>query len=237
MLIRIQWDNLMKKVNIYIHTWKVNNWREILNEQLSHIDDSGLGDTASVHICNLDFECKTQLDMWEHSKINDSYYLYLHNLGISWQGTKYEDLTANWRKWIMNGVVGNWKEYVSHLDEYDVVGDNWKEESYWRDWHPDKEKYKDSDLTYPKHFAPQMFWTKSSYLSKLEHPHEYEKSALPDEESIRTLMEGWTTSGDGKFKEVRKDFSLEPVEAYNNRKKENPFYSDSDGGRWKILKD
>ena len=23
----------------------------------------------------------------------------------------------------------------------------------------------------------------------------------------------------------------------NNRKKENPFYSDSDGGRWKILKD
>ena len=110
MLIRIQWDNLMKKVNIYIHTWKVNNWREILNEQLSHIDDSGLGDTASVHICNLDFECKTQLDMWEHSKINDSYYLYLHNLGISWQGTKYEDLTANWRKWIMNGVVGNWKD-------------------------------------------------------------------------------------------------------------------------------
>ena len=47
----------MKNINIYIHTWKVNNWREILNEQLSHIDDSGLGDTASVHICNLNREC------------------------------------------------------------------------------------------------------------------------------------------------------------------------------------
>ena len=40
----------MKNINIYIHTWKINNWREILNEQLILIDESGLGDTASIHI-------------------------------------------------------------------------------------------------------------------------------------------------------------------------------------------
>ena len=89
----------MKNINIYIHTWKINNWREILNEQLSQIDDSGLGDIASIHICNSDAEKKTWFEMWKHSFDNDSYYLYLQNLGISWQGTKYEDITTNWRKW------------------------------------------------------------------------------------------------------------------------------------------
>jgi len=124
----------MKNINIYMHTWKINNWREILNEQLSQIDDSGLGDTASIHICNSDAEKKTWFEMWKHSFDNDSYYLYLQNLGISWQGTKYEDLTTNWRKWIMGGVVENWKEYISHLDEYDAVGDCWKDVAYFRDF-------------------------------------------------------------------------------------------------------
>ena len=43
-------SSTMKNINIYIHTWKINNWREILNEQLILIDESGLGDTASIHI-------------------------------------------------------------------------------------------------------------------------------------------------------------------------------------------
>ena len=227
----------MKNINIYIHTWKINNWREILNEQLSYIDDSGLGDTTSIHICNSDAEKKTWFEMWKHSFDNDSYYLSLHNLGITWQGTKYEDITANWRNWIMDGVIGNWKEYVSHLDEYDVIGDNWKEESYWRDWHPDKEKYKDSNLIYPQHFATQMWWTKSSHLSKLENPLEYERYADPGHSTTRIIMEGWSTSYGKNFKEVRKDSSLEPTEAYANRKEKNPLYHESDGGRFKILKD
>ena len=141
----------MKNINIYIHTWKINNWREILNEQLILIDESGLGDTASIHICNSDAEKKTWFEMWKHSLDNDSYYLSLHNLGITWQGTKYEDITANWRKWIMDGVVGNWKEYISYLDEYDAVGDCWKDTTYFRDMGTPsfQRKFKDSDKLIP----------------------------------------------------------------------------------------
>ena len=209
----------MKKVNIYIHTWKINNWREILNEQLTYIDDSGLGDIASIHICNGDTEKKTLFEMWKHSLDSDSYYLSLHNLGITWQGTKYEDITANWRKWIMDGVVGNWKEYVLYLEEYDAVGDNWKDLIYFRDMDPPsfQRKFKDSDITYPQHFGTQMWWTKSSYLSKLESPFEHQKYALPEHGNPRIIMEGWLNSHGKNFKEIRNDFTREPVDAYNNQ--------------------
>jgi len=211
----------MKNINIYIHTWKINNWREILNEQLTYIDDSGLGEIASIHICNGDTEKKTWFEMWKHSFDNDSYYLYLQNLGISWQGTKYEDLTTNWRKWVMGGVVENWKEYISHLDEYDAVGDCWKDVSYYRDWHRNKRKYKDSDLTYPQHFATQMWWTKSSHLSKLENPFEHQKYSVPEHGGERVIMEGWLTSQGENFKELRNDLSKEPAEAYINQHLKN----------------
>ena len=213
----------MKNINIYIHTWKINNWREILNEQLSHIDDSGLGDIASIHICNSDAEKKTWFEMWKHSFDNDSYYLSLHNLGITWQGTKYEDLTANWRKWVMGGVIGNWKEYVSHLDEYDAVGDNWKDLIYFRDMGPPafQRKFKDSDITYPQHYATQMWWTKSSHLSKLESPFEHQKYARPEHGDARVIMEGWVTSQGKNFKEIRNDFTLEPLNAYGKHHLKN----------------
>ena len=209
----------MKNINIYMHTWKINNWREILNEQLILIDESELGDIASIHICNSDAEKKTWFEMWKHSLDNDSYYLYLQNLGITWQGTKYEDSTAKYRKWVMDGVVGNWKEYVSHLDEYDAVGDNWKDLIYFRDMGPPsfQRKYKDSDLTYPKHFGTQMWWTKSSHLSKLESPFEHQKYARPEHGDARVIMEGWVTSQGKNFKEIRNDYTHEPIEAYWNQ--------------------
>ena len=204
-----------------MHTWKINNWREILNEQLILIDESGLGDIASIHICNLDSEAKTWFEMWKHSFDNDSYYLYLQNLGITWQGTKYEDITANWRKWIMGGVIKNWKEYVLHLDEYDAVGDDWKDAAYYRDWHRNKRKYKDSDLTYPQHFATQMWWTKSSHLSKLENPLKHQKYFRPEHGNPRIIMEGWLTSLGKNFKEIRNDFTREPLDAYNHQHLKN----------------
>ena len=132
----------MKKINIFIHTYRINRWKEVQDGQLEYIHNSGLSDISDIHICSYDSELKTQLDLWEHSKTNDSYYLYLHNLGITWQGTDYEDITASYRRWIMEGVVGNWKEYISYLDEYDAVGDNWKDDNPVSNWNPDS-KYKD----------------------------------------------------------------------------------------------
>lgn len=195
----------MKKINIFIHTYKVNDWKPIRDEQLEYINNSGLRDVSDVHICHYDNELKTQLDMWEHSKTNDSYYLYLHNLGITWQGTKYEKITERYRRWCMDGVVKNWKEYISYLDEYDVVGDNYEEDKLIGDENPTSQ-YK--DIVYSKHWANNNWWTKSSYVKKLENPLDYEnKFPKP---LIRISWETWICSNKGQFKEVREDFSLVP---------------------------
>ncbi len=197
----------MKKINIFSHTYEVNDWERVRDEQLEYINNSGLSDISDIHICPHDSELKTQLDMWEHSKTNDSYYLYLHNLGITWQKTDYEDLTANYRRWTMDGVVGNWKEYVSYLDEYDVVADNYYDDRLFGDIYENCHvDYK--DIVYSKHFSTNHWWTKSSYVKKLENPLDYEnKFPKP---LIRISWETWICSNKGQFKEVREDFSLVP---------------------------
>jgi|TARA_Y100000310_G_scaffold26993_1_gene25683 hypothetical protein len=197
----------MKKINIFSHTYEVNDWEQVRDEQLEYINNSGLSDISDIHICPHDSELKTQLDMWEHSKTNDSYYLYLHNLGITWQKTDYEDLTANYRRWTMDGVVGNWKEYVSYLDEYDVVADNYYDDRLFGDIYENCHvDYK--DIVYSKHFSTNHWWTKSSYVKKLENPLDYENK-FP--KLLRRISwETWICSNNGQFKEVKQDFSLEP---------------------------
>ena len=221
----------MKETHIYIHTWKINNWKEIQEEQLRYIDESGLGDESSIHICSYDSELKTQLEMWEHAKNYDCNYLYLHNLGTTWYGTEYEELTSNWRRWIMDNVVNKYQEYRGYLKDHDVVADNWKDDSYFKDWHPDP-MYKDSDLYYPRNFCTNMWWTKSEYLRTLPHPIVYE-SQPTDLPTRRAFAETWIVSNDGDFKEVVSDFSKEPIEAYKNRKKKNPLFNKTDGGVFK----
>ena len=66
-----------------------------------------------------------------------------------------------------------------------------------------------------------MWWTKSSYLSKLESPFEHQKYALPEHGKPRVIMEGWLTSYGENFKERRNDLSKEPAEAYINQHLKN----------------
>jgi len=61
-----------------------------------------------------------------------------------------------------------------------------------------------------------MWWTKSSHLSKLENPFEHQKYSVPEHRGERVIMEGWLTSHGENFKELRNDFTLEPLSAYNN---------------------
>ena len=112
----------------------------------------------------------------------------------------------------MDGVVGNWKEYVKYLDEYDMVADNWKDVFNFKDLDKRlfRRRLKDKNLVYPQHFSTQMWWTKSSYLSKLESPFEHQKYALPEHGNPRIIMEGWLNSYGKNFKEIRNDFTYEP---------------------------
>jgi len=66
-----------------------------------------------------------------------------------------------------------------------------------------------------------MWWTKSSYLSKLESPFEHQKYALPEHGNPRIIMEGWLNSYGKNFKEIRNDFTYEPIDAYSHQHLKN----------------
>ena len=43
-------------LKIFLHTWKINRWEEVLKEQLNRIEDSGLYEVAEVEVCYNDDE-------------------------------------------------------------------------------------------------------------------------------------------------------------------------------------
>jgi hypothetical protein len=189
-------------LKIFLHTWKVNRWEEVLKEQLNHIEDSGLSELAEVEVCYNDDEGKTLLDIWNFCNNEDSYVLYLQNLGITYHGlNKLENMTAKYRRWVMDGVVGNWKEYVSYLKEFDVVADNFKEE----------------EKDYKKHFAANMWWSKSEYIKTLESP----QNLIGDRSGYKGINhEHWPcTNVSGKFKNIRKNNDIEPHRAYKYKQR------------------
>ena len=182
-------------MKVFIHTYKINDWERVLQEQINSIVDSGLSEAAEVEVCNNDGEDKTYMQLWDYSKTNDDYVLYLHNLGITWQGTKYEEISERYRRWIITGVVDDWKNYISYLDKYDVVADNYKSDARLR-----------SGL-YKRHFATNNWWVRTDYIRTLDKPNNL---------TNRKGWETWVCGGDGNFKEIRNDYTNEPVDAYKN---------------------
>jgi|TARA_B100001971_G_C18043596_1_gene458979 hypothetical protein len=195
----------MKNV-VFIHCWKHNNWEDILQEQLDYIKSSGLEEESDIEIRYSEYEGDALIDMYKFSFQSDSNILYLHIKGVTHYQTKFQEIADNHRRWLMDGVIGNWKKYISYLDEYDVVGDNYKEDTFYRDIWPDKVS-KNSKRVYSRHFAGTFFWTKSDYVKELINPIRYFTE--------RSKFETWICSNKGKFKEVRRDCSVEPHEAWN----------------------
>jgi hypothetical protein len=201
---------------IFLHTYRVNNWKEVLFEQLEEVNNNIINITIDnpikLNIQYDDSDLKTLISIWEYSQNNNDTVLFLCNHGITHQG-KYKMAGDSWRKWIMEGVVGNWKEYVSYLDEYDVVGDNFKEDKFYREIWPDRfSKY--NKQIYSRHFSTCSWWANTNYLKKLDNPFEYSHCRY----DMRMYHETWICSGKGKFKEVRKDHLVEPYTYWNNGK-------------------
>tara|TARA_Y100001963_G_scaffold152761_1_gene238196 strand:- start:586 stop:1239 length:654 start_codon:yes stop_codon:yes gene_type:complete len=206
-----------KKFIVFIHTYKSKGWESILSNQLKMIKKSGLEKNAEVYICHNNNNEDTLLETWNYANKNkNKFILYLENLGVTCVGNKFEKSTSDYRNWIMDGLVNNWEKYIVNLYEgYDVCSDNYKDDIYFRDFCP--EKYdEDCDYIYPRHFAAGMWWTTSKYLSSLDNPKEFinRETELP---SNRLFIETWICSDkNGKFKEMRKNHSIEPNDKYKH---------------------
>ena len=182
---------------VFIHCWQANNWEEVLAEQIQTLKSSGLD---NYKVCYNDNEKETLIELWKFSKDYTFPILHIHAKGLSHYGTKYEEKANRWRRWLMQGVVEDWENYVKLLPIFEVVGDNLKPSIIFngRYWVP----LESNSLTaidplngksiFTTHFSGNFWWADPLYLSTLPKPC-----------GDRKDIEMWACSGNGRFKEIR----------------------------------
>lgn len=175
------------RLAVFYHVWCSNHWREVVEEQLKALRESGLTEVASVSIGVIgeplahrevwdmakiknvsiwllgddptQYEFPTLDRLREHAAVNDGAVCYIHSKGVSVPRNNLHDW---WRETMMNGVIRNWRECVAALEAgSDVAGCKFTHSVH-------------GDLPY---FAGNFWWAKCSHIRTLPpfaRPHRYE---------------------------------------------------------------
>jgi hypothetical protein len=143
------------------------NGKEIFEEQLKTIRDSGLYDASHTIFCSVlgnknnytlpskykviftskdgkAYERPVLEHMYKHSLTNPGKYWYIHTKGISHFRTKRYEPVRDWRVYMEYYLIKNWKRCVADLDNYDIAGVNY--------------------ATNPSHYSGNFWWARSSYI-------------------------------------------------------------------------
>jgi len=185
----------MRTHAVFLHAWLVNNWREILIEQLSEIRNCGLSEEAHItagaigdpgslddvsRVCSAadvnfisfgsdagQFEFPTLELLQGYAKSNEGFVCYLHTKGVSQPTVPLHDY---WRRTMMDFVVVRWRECVTALcDGAAVAGVRWR--STKREW--------------PHILAGNFWWARCDYIRTLP----------PFDRTTRFGAEDWILSG------------------------------------------
>jgi hypothetical protein len=145
------------------------NGKDIFEEQLNTLQQSGLYDATTVIYCTvlgqrnkyilpnkykIVFEETTSLAferplleyMFKHSTKNVGNYWYIHTKGLSHFGTERYERVRDWRIYMEYFLLKNWKRCYNDLQLYDLAGVNY--------------------ANYPPHFSGNFWWAKSTYVSR-----------------------------------------------------------------------
>lgn len=185
------------KLALFYHVWCTNHWKEIVQEQIALIVESGLAQNAKIFIGvigtwhniveiadiidGLDahvighgedpeqFEFPTLEVLRLYAASHDGYVCYIHSKGVSHQKNELHDW---WRATMNEGVLTGWSECVMALDAgYDVAGCRFKHTVH--------------ELNY---FAGNFWWATCEHIRK-----------LPDfTHSSRYEAEVWVVNGSPK---------------------------------------
>lgn len=159
---------------IYLHICCINNWKDILNNLLFKIKDSGLYDKIDEIRCcilgNYDnyellndpkikiidtsdniniYECFTLDHLYDDSKLEDFNVLYIHTKGLKHNGQNLNVL--DWVEYMCYFNIYKYDICINLLNNYDTVGVNMQ--------------YADKKFL---HYSGNYWWTKSSYIKKQE---------------------------------------------------------------------
>ena len=160
-------------IYIYIHICCLANWVTILNNLMNNIYNSGLYSYVTEIRCvilgnitiypsffndikvkivgqNSDislYERITLTELWEDSQKEDFYVLYLHTKGVTRQGNQK---VVDWVNYMLYFNCYKFPEIITLLKTNNAVGVNLNKQD-----------------NMPLHFSGNFWWSKSSYIRKL----------------------------------------------------------------------
>jgi ADP-heptose:LPS heptosyltransferase len=180
------------KLKVYYHVSELPGWQTIMSDQLSKLSEKELLFAATeINICvvgNINNfkeakETTKRFDniKWHHisdkvelmeyatldflkkecdASTEEFYLLYMHQKGI----TRPTDRnTADWRQYLDYWSIEQWKMSIGKLDDgYDIVGTNWID-----GYEPHTDANGKKVNVWP-HFSGGTWWTRASYIRKLE---------------------------------------------------------------------
>jgi hypothetical protein len=162
------------QIAIFYHAYCINNWKDVVSDQVRTLMDSGLSDAADriyVHVTKPEsgfqdiwsftnkvniqensnpdlYEKYALIDLQKYCMEHDTYIFYFHSKGITAEDKNAQNNIWTWRKYLEYFNITRWKECVERLKEYDCCGVQYQE-------------------TPQKHFVGNFWWSKSSYIKTL----------------------------------------------------------------------
>ena len=179
----------------FIHVYTVNNWVDILLEQIERVHNSGLWDkTEKIYIgfvgsdpeekiSQIQFDKSSKVKKMFHMEdpeLNDSLTLamlhqkamsfngnifYIHSKGVSHHGTRTEQAQTDWRHYMEHFIIEKHEVCFNLLNSADLVGVNWVKSSDA----VAKSKLHGKLVYQPvtPHLSGNFFWATSTYIRTL----------------------------------------------------------------------
>lgn len=131
-------------MHLYFHIAKIGCWKEVLAEQVRCILKSGFTGSINCFCVGDDklpklpeqfqveyvgsisnFEFPTLKRLKEHATVKpNDLFCYIHTKGVS-KPKHRNSFNAEWRKYMMFGVIENWETLAEKLDCHDAAGVEW----------------------------------------------------------------------------------------------------------------
>ena len=172
----------------FIHTYTVNNWKDILEEQLNEIVRSGLydkvekifigvnGDERFSYWLAVTYKKFEVLYQFSKPELEQSLTLsflrlfarknlgskifYIHSKGVTHKDSKPQN---DWRKMMEHYIITQHESCLHELERSDVVGVNW----HLGEGYMGATAKKCGGVQVTPHFSGNFWWANAEYLERL----------------------------------------------------------------------
>jgi glycosyltransferase involved in cell wall biosynthesis len=200
----------MNKIAVFYHIGQINHWKEIYEEQMKALHDSGLYSACDFVFCAINgteplpgpipekvlfdynqdhvLEANTLERLWRFCKdYPDHRVLYMHTKGVTWIN-EHKETTARWRRYMEHFNVFKWKQCLKELETHDTCGVLLKTSATYLSERPD-------EIEMPAlYYDGNFWWANAKYINTLDPQFLY----THDTPWLRGKSELWIGSGNPK---------------------------------------